>query len=647
MSDPSPTEASPPTYRRHGRRWWIVVLVALGVLFAWSAISLVLSATALRDGRAALGDARRDLTAGDLDGAGASFDAAAAAFDRAAGANGWGPSFIPFLGDDHDAVAAIAEAGAHLAAAGDAIVDGLTDVPGGLDGLAPSDQGLPLEAYAGLAGALTTAADEAGTAARAIADAPSSYLLPPVADARWDAQAETERFADALGAAADLAAGLPSFAGADGPKRYLVLSANPSELRGTGGIWGAYAILTMRDGKASLSGAAPTKDLPDVTNDELEGIDPHYRELYDSFGGAASWQNMNMTPDFPTAARAALANLAAGGAAPLDGVISADPQALASLMRVTGAVEVPGTGRRVGADDVVAFTTNEAYSAFSGSAERKEVLGALAADVLGRFLSMDGRTMPRVRALGDAVTGGNLKVYATDPDFQAALERAGATGAFARPEGADQIAVTVNNGSANKVDYYATRTVDATIQLGGDHEAFGSLDVAIANDAPTEGLPRYVLGPFVEDLGPGDQFPLISAWCADPCELLEARRDGQDTLVNADVEEGMAFFRDYRPIAAGERGTFGIGWHTTDAWEGEAGDGTYRLSIPGQPTIRPTEATVTIVAPPGSDIAWTSEPMAVDGDRATWSGMLQGDTVLEVRFRASFLTRWWHSLTGD
>ena len=143
-----------------------------------------------------------------------------------------------------------------------------------------------------------------------------------MARARWDAEAETAGLADALDAAAGLAEGLPAFAGDDGPRRYLVLSANPAELRGTGGIWGAYAIITMRDGRATLSGAAPTKDLPDVTNDEIDGVDPHYRELYDAFGGAASWQNMNMTPDFPTAARAALANVAAGGGPDLDGVVA-------------------------------------------------------------------------------------------------------------------------------------------------------------------------------------------------------------------------------------------------------------------------------------------------------------------------------------
>ena len=55
---------------------------------------------------------------------------------------------------------------------------------------------------------------------------------------------------------------------------------------------------------------------------------------------------------------------------------------------------------------------------------------------------------------------------------------------------------------------------------------------------------------------------------------------------------------------------------------------------------------MTVVAPPGSRIVWTSEPMAVEDDTATWTGTLDGDTALEMRFRTTFLTRWWRSLTG-
>ncbi len=54
---------------------------------------------------------------------------------------------------------------------------------------------------------------------------------------------------------------------------------------------------------------------------------------------------------------------------------------------------------------------------------------------------------------------------------------------------------------------------------------------------------------------------------------------------------------------------------------------------------------VQLKAPDGSNDPQSG--VVVTASLATGSGTLQGDTVLEVRFRASFLTRWWHSLTGD
>ncbi len=644
-SSPLPDDTAPRPKRRR-RRWWIALAVILLGLIAWAGITLALAAGPMRAGRAALLEARRALVAGDLSVAGDRFATASAGFARARDRAIWGPGFIPFVGNSTDAVVAIAEAGEDLGAAGTTLVGGLQDLPGGISALAPSGGTLPIDAYASLAGTLAEAREDANAAAATAAAAPEGYLLGPIEQARWDAESQTAELAITLDAATGLLEGLPRFAGAEGTRRYLVLASNPAELRGAGGLWGAYAILTLRDGRVSLSEAAPTQSLPDLSADEIEGVDPEYREIYDRFGGASSWQNMNMTPDFPSAAAAAVANLAAGGDHAVDGVIAADPFAMRSFLRVTGPATVPGTQIRVNADNVVPFTTNEAFALFDTATERKVVLGAVASDVLSTFLSMQGQGLPRLRAIGQATGGGHLMLYSTDAAFQEALVAVGAAGAFERPASADLFAVTVNNGSGNKVDFYAERDVDVSIELGGDHEALGTMEVTIANPAPTEGVPPYVLGPIVEGLGPGDQYPLISSWCPEPCELIQARRDGAETLVNTGTENGMVFFRDYRPIPAGGEGTYGVSWHTRDVWTGDTWDGRYRLTIAGQTTIVPTEMTVSITAPPGAMIAWTSEPMEVEGDVAVWSGTPGPSTVLEIRFRSAFPTRWWRTLTG-
>lgn len=625
----------------------LVGIVLLGVVA--SALVLWQASGDLQAGRDALLDGKRALLAGEAPDAVTAFDDADRRFDSAADDLG-GPvalfaAALPGLGNHVDVARAVAEAGGSAADAGTAFSGSLAGLPEGLGALAPVDGRLPIERYAEVADAARTAAADADDALAAIEDAPTTFLLAPVLDARWDAEADLREAVRALDAAAALLEGVPGFAGADGPRRYLVVSENPAELRGTGGLWGAYAILTFRDGRASVGEAAATPSLPDVSVDDIEPPNPDYRRNYDQFGGAASWANLNMTPDFPSASRAALGNWEAGGGTPLDGVIAADPFALETMLRVTGPTTVPGTDITVGADDVVAFMANEAYAVFTVAEERKRILGAVAADVLGRFLELKGQALPRIRALGEAAGGGHLKIYVRDPDLQAGVALSGAGGSFAADPG-DVVAVHVNNGSGNKVDFWASRRVSYRVELGGEGEALSTLETTIGNAAPTEGYLRHVLGPWVDDLGPGDQYPLITASCHEPCELIEARRDGEPVAVAIGSELGIPWYRDYRPILAGDRGRLALEWRTEGVWEGTSSDGAYRLTFLGQTTIEPTDLRVEITAPAGADIIWTSAPMEVDGGTATWRGTPRPRTVLEVRFRAPLPVRWWRGLTG-
>ena len=655
-ADPARPEAPRPPRRRRRRLVARIVLLVAALAFAGILVvglTLLRMRTDLTEGRAALQDAKRALLAGRIGDAQTSFVQAerrfAAAADTAGGLLGRAAQAVPAFGNNVRGAEAIAEAGDHLGAAGSLLAGALDELPGGLDALTPTGGRLPLQSYMRMETAATAAASQALAAHAILTQAPTSFLLPQVRDARWEAQVQTADLVRSLQAGTELLAGLPRFAGSDATRRYLVVAQNPAELRGTGGIWGAYAILTFRNGRPTLSGAAPTETLTSLTPDQIPGVPDDYRRNYDQFGGAASWQNMNLTPDFPSAALAALANYEAGEGTQLDGVIAADPFALAAMLRVTGPVPVPGTPVRVSADTVVAFTTNEAYAAFPRQIERKSILGAVAANVIARFLAIDGKGLPRLRALADAVSGGHLLVYSTDPRFEQGLMGTQAGGGFVTSASAtaggsgDLAAVTVNNGSANKVDFYATRRIgyDVTLEPGGTAHAV--LQVSLTNGAPTEGPPRYVLGPFVKGLGPGDAFPLITGWCRSPCDLLAASRDGRVTKVASGTEGDLSWYRDYRKIPAAATGALSVTWRAHRVWEGNTSGGVYRLTFLGQVTLRPTPLRISVTLPPGTRAVWSNLPIRSDGNTAVWQGTVQPRMYLEIRFQAPTLTRWWRN----
>src|SRR5918999_5906383 len=114
----------PRSYRV--RRWALVLLVLVVLLLLGDAIwAGARAAGALRDTRIHIQGGREALLAGEVGGARASFEAAADAAASATGALGEpGPraaSWLPVIGDDVDAVRALARAASSAAEAGGAL----------------------------------------------------------------------------------------------------------------------------------------------------------------------------------------------------------------------------------------------------------------------------------------------------------------------------------------------------------------------------------------------------------------------------------------------------------------------------------------------------------------------------------------------
>jgi hypothetical protein len=643
--------ARPTPFRRPRRGLALAAILAVAaflVLSAGAAALTLLSMRAdLQRGERAAREARRAVLAGRLDRAEQEAGAAEAAF-AAAAARGDGAlarvgTWLPFLGNNVDVAVAIAHAGAAAAEAAEELARAVEALPGGLAALAPRDGRLPLEAAARLAGPVAAAADRVEEGGRRVAEAPAAFLLGELSEARWGAEHEMGELARTLRGAERLLAALPRFAGADGVRRYLVTPENPAELRGTGGLWGAYTVLELRDGRPRFAPVRPIRTLPPTDPEEIPAPSPDYRRLYDQYGALRDWRNINMTPDLPSAARAALGAYASATGERLDGVLTADPFALEAMMRVTGPIRVPGTDLRLAAGRVVRFVTAEAYTKAWTDAEHKGLLGDLAIEVVRRFLQGDGDPDAHLRVLAAVVADGHLGIYSTDPTFQEGLSLTGADGAYAAPAGSDVVAVTVNNGSGNKVDTFTRRSVAYEVRLGGRGEAIGTTRVRLDNQAPARG-PRELLGPFVGGLEAGDLRPITTIACPDPCTFVDGTVDGAPGRFAWERELGIPRLRDFGVLPAGSSRTIEVVTTTSGVWTGNASAGRYRLTVLGQTTVLPTELTITVRAPDGCQITWTSAPMTVEGGVATWRGAMPDRMELEVRFSAPVPLRWGRNL---
>jgi hypothetical protein len=642
---------APP--RRHRRRRVGAVIAVLAsamlVVFALAGVSALAVRRDLQRGRDALARGKSALIAGKAPQARDEFARAQEAFrsgaDRSRSLWLSVAGSIPFLGNTPDAIRAIADAGVETADAATVLAGAVADLPGGLGALAPTQAGIPIDRLAGITAAIARADQLTGTALAALEATSRTFLLSPVASARTDAQAQLTDLHRQLHAGSLILQGLPSFLGTEEPRRYFFGASNPAELRGTGGLIGAYSILTIDGGRLSFSAFRPVESLPRLNVADVASPSPEYSRNWDFYRtDAGFWLSINMTRDFPLAANAIwLAYREATGQA-LDGVLVADPFALQALMRVTDPISVGSTGTKLTAHNIVPFVTNEAYALFDTNEQRKLVLGHVAEAVLHGFLRARGSTLPRTRALLDAFADGHVEAWSVDPAMEQGLALTSVGGAF-RPSGTDAISVVTNSASGTKLDFYQQRTVTYDVHLGPEGTATASLRVDLLNESPTSGYPPYVIGPYkTYSTQPGENVAVIDVYCDKGCVLQGATQEGRAVELGRYEQEGYPFFEDYVRTPSGETATVAADLLLTQAWTGSDTGGTYRLSFIGQTTIRPTQVRVVITPPDGMRFTSSGDGFSREGDRLVYEGHPSGNLDLEATFAPSLPVRIWREV---
>jgi uncharacterized protein DUF4012 len=637
--------------RRRRKVFLVSALVLLAILGVVAFITLATGLSSRRhfeDGRRLLSSAQAALLAGNADAAAADFGNAREAFLRAQHQPGIVllriEGLLPFVGRTPEALVSLSRIGAQVAGAGADVADGVGHLPDGLSSLGLHDGQIPLESLRSLAPSVRRARASLELAVREAARLPNSWLIGPVADAR---DLVRERLAQAvpLARSADaMLSSLPLFAGQGREARYFVGAQNSSELRGTGGFLGNYAILIIREGRISLGPFADAGLLPNLPAAKAPSPSKDFDDLYGPFGGGGFWLNINMTPDVPTAATLIEQMYQRVRGQKLDGTILFDLQGLTDLLRATGPVRSKPLNYTFTPENVVGYVATAAYLKSPVPNPFSEGPRYVAEAVWTRFLSS---TDPEkaMRALISAAANGHLIFHGVDPKLQAAFRLAGVTGDFGA-RGSDFFGVVHSNAAANKVDYYLRQRLSYEVRLQPNGRAEATGEMTLENHAPVGARPGYVFGPSRDVringrfLQPGEDRTWTQFYCADDCRLSRSVSDGKTTTLEYHREVGLPVYAGFFEVKPARSRRVALSLQLPRAWDGDRATGTYRLRIQGQVSL-PTTARVTIRAPEGMRIAWTSVPMNVDGSTATWSGPLDGARDFEVRFQRGFLSRAW------
>jgi hypothetical protein len=653
-----------PSRRWRTRRTLLTGALVLGAVAGLLALALLLTVRNVQEdlsrGRLAMERGRNQLMAGDATAASESFREGRQLFARAEdrgnglvlGAVRW----LPVVGRTGDAIWALSGAAVTAADAATVVADAVVEI-GGTAGLAPAGGRIPLDHFETLAHAAREADRLMTRAVSELERAPTSLLLGPVGPARREAAAELDDLKATMHTAALVLRGLPAFLGAEKPQRYFFGAQNPAELRGTGGLIGAYSILEIDDGRFSFSPFVPIHSLAQPSLGTVPPPNEDYAANYDQFRrGGRFWTSINVMPDLPSVAQAILSSYRATTGEGLDGVILADPFAEQALLEVTGPVSLPGYDVELNADNVVDFTTNEAYSLFTDSVRRKRVLGDVASTAFERFLDQPSAGHEALRALIGAASDRHILVFSENPPMEQGLRGTPIGGALL-PRGADQdlLSVVVSSGAGSKVDFYQERDIRYTVKLSDDGSAAAATELTLRNLAPTSGEPAYVIGPIPpegEDAGPilgnlraGESVALVNVYCGTDCVPREALLDGAPIRAATRVDLGMRYVQHYFAIRAGGEKTLGLSWDDPRAWEGNSSGGVFRMTYTGQVTIRPTTLHLRIEPPDDMQIVSASPPLRIVGGAAVYEGQGEPSLDIVVGFRPPVPLRFWRNVT--
>ena len=553
-----------PRRRRARRvvvRTFLVALVVVVALGCWLAVRAWQAGTALLDARTIVTQLQADTGEGSTERIRAELPAARAALDKAHRATAdpiWGlAGHLPWVGDDLRAVRTVSAALDDLTRTAIPAVDQIGTV---LDAQrAPGTDGrLDLEPLAAAAPDIRAAAASAAAADAALAAIDTGRLLHPLAGPVGQVQDAVHQISGQLDTGAQVATLLPAMLGADGPRTYLLVTLNSSELRSPGGIAGAFVVLHADDGAIELTEQRSTADFPPLAVPVLPLTAEERHLQTDRLG---QWvQDAVFTPDFPRAAQLLVARWEQAGGGTVDGVVATDPVAARYLLGAIGPVAVPD-GPTLTADNLLPTLLHDAYLRYPDPAVNDRFYASVSAAIFrAAGAGQGGDERGVVEALARAGAEGRLRMWSAHADEQRRIVGTSVGAAFLSGSYGSDAGVFLDDATAGKLDYYLTTTYTITdLRCTGPHPS-ATVRLALAYDPPADvtTYPLYVTGTENDVIPVGDLATRISVYAPVGAQLEALRLD--DGYVSGIT--GTAHGRQVQTVSSllkpGEKATYGF-----------------------------------------------------------------------------------------
>lgn len=408
-------------------------------------------------------------------------------------------SHIPYIGVDVTAVRTVVTALENICVQA---MPGLQDALRAVNGIQVENSTITVDGLADAADGLAKA-DTAMTGAMRQLNGIQTPHLDKLADAVEQVQDRLEPMQDMVHNAAVFASVTPAMLDSDGdaPRTYLILSQTNSELRPGGGLPGSWGTMTIANGTVSIQEFAPP---PAEFTTPVVTLTAEERALFTDKLARVP-QDVNFTPDFPRTGEIAQAMWQQSTQQTVDGVIAIDPVFLQRMLAVSGPVTV-GNGVMLDGTNTAQYLLNQVYIDVP-EAEQNDYFGDVAATVFTHIMQHANDPKGFLNAVASSITDGHLKLWSAHQEEQNQLLTTPIAGAMKTTASTPEVGVYLSDISQAKMDWYLRREVSVEYDQvgisGGDQY---TVRIKLTNMMTAEeaaSLPRYIVGPFLDDLTAG------------------------------------------------------------------------------------------------------------------------------------------------
>jgi hypothetical protein len=299
---------------------------------------------------------------------------------------------------------------------------------------------------------------------------------------------------------------LPSMLGASGQRQYLLMSFNNAELRATGGIAGALAIVKADNGRLELGDLTNATDVGEFES-PVVGLSESEKVLYGDLLGTYM-QDVNYTPDFARSGEIARAMWLERTGVEVDGVIAVDPIALSYILRATGPIDV-GSEITLTSENATDVLLSGVYSSFAEPEDQDLFFANAMGNIFGALIGRDVDGATLIDSFGQGARENRIHIWSADSGEQQKISATPIAGVVpSSSETRTAFGVYFNDATGAKMDYYLSAGIGiASGVCRNDGRPNFDVRVKLESRAPSDAastLPRYVTGGGDFGIAPGN-----------------------------------------------------------------------------------------------------------------------------------------------